>query len=183
MMNILVIQLILAARSNQDDESFWGQMLVLVIVAAFLGSFWLSRAKAGKLKKQDNFENRPLHKTARLAEAAARSAVKTFKNLTAKKEKDGISHLSRDLQSGMELLELDFLLKVVESANGDSDEKDVAMRKLNFIELLRRGRLNQLDSSALKNYALNKDNIYGKDIQCEAIKILAERTAKSKPAN
>src|SRR4030042_1432681 len=142
MMNILLLQLILAARSNQGDESFWGQMLVLVIVAAFLGSYWLSRAKAGKLKKQENFENQPLHKPARITEAAARPAGKSFKNLTAKKEKD--------LQSGMELLELDFLLKVVESANGDNDEKDIAIRKLNFNELSRRGELNQLDSAALK---------------------------------
>jgi hypothetical protein len=175
MMNILLIQLILAARNSQGDESFWGQMLVLVIVAAFLGSYWLSRAKADKLKKQDNFENQPLQKPARLIEAAARPAGKSFKNLTAKKVKD--------LHSGMELLETDFLLKVVESANGDSDEKDVAMRKLNFKELSRRGELNQLDSAALKNYALNKGNIYGKDIQCEAIKTLAQRTAKGGAGN
>ena len=58
----------------------------------------------------------------------------------------------KDLHSGMELLELDFLLSIVENTKGD-DENDVTMRKLN----------------------------YGKDIQCETMKELTTRTAhKSK---
>lgn len=82
------------------------------------------------------------------------------------------------MNSGMELLGQDFLLKVIEDANGDGDEKDVTMRKLNFKELLRRGKLDQIDSKALREYAINKGNLYGKDIQFEAMKHLAERTAK-----
>jgi hypothetical protein len=85
----------------------------------------------------------------------------------------------KDLHSGMELLGLDFLLSIVENTNGGDDEKDVAIRKLNFKELLRRGKLNQADSKALRIYAINKGNLYGKDIQCEAMKSLAERTAKA----
>jgi len=86
----------------------------------------------------------------------------------------------KDLHSGMELLELDFLLSVVENTKG-GDENDVAMRKLNFNELLRREQLNEANSSALKVYAINQGNLYGKDIQCEAMKELTERTAhKSK---
>jgi len=86
----------------------------------------------------------------------------------------------KDLHSGMELLELDFLLSVVENTKG-GDENDVAMRKLNFNELLRRDQLNEANSSALKVYAINQGNLYGKDIQCEAMKELTERTAhKSK---
>ena len=86
----------------------------------------------------------------------------------------------KDLHSGMELLGLDFLLSVVENTKG-GDENDVAMRKLNFNELLRREQLNEADSSALKAYAINKGNLYGKDIQCEAMRELAERsTHKSK---
>ncbi len=81
----------------------------------------------------------------------------------------------KDLHSGMELLELDLLLSVVENTKG-GDENDVTMRKLNFNELLRRDQLNEADSSALKVYAINESNLYGKDVQCEAIKELTERT-------
>ena len=81
----------------------------------------------------------------------------------------------KDLHSGMELLELDFLLSVVENTKGDG-KNDVTMRKFNFNELLRREQLNEADSSALKVYARNKGNLYGKDIQCEAMKELTERT-------
>ena len=99
--------------------------------------------------------------------------LKELKDTPAKKRE-------KDLHSGMELLELDFLLSVVENTKG-GDENDVAMRKLNFNELLRRDQLNEANSSALKVYAINQGNLYGKDIQCEAMKELTERTAhKSK---
>ena len=86
----------------------------------------------------------------------------------------------KDLHSGMELLELDFLLSIVENTKGD-DENDVMMRKLNFNELLRRDQLNEADSHSLTAYAINEGKLYGKDIQCEAMKELTTRTAhKSK---
>ena len=84
---------------------------------------------------------------------------------------------NKDLRGGMDLLELDFLLSVVESTKGN-DQNDVTMRKLNFNELLRREKQNQIDSNALVVYAVNAGNLYGKDIQCEATKELARRTAK-----
>ncbi len=83
----------------------------------------------------------------------------------------------RDLRGGMELLELDFLLSIVENTEGN-DVNDVTMRKLNFNELLRRGKQDQIDSNALKVYAVNAGNLYGKDIQCAATKELAKRTAQ-----
>jgi hypothetical protein len=102
-----------------------------------------------------------------------RKPLKELKDKPAKKK-------GKDLHGGMELLELDFLLSVVENTKG-GDENDVAMRKLNFNELLRREQLNTADSSVLKMYAKNEGNLYGKDIQCEAMKELAERsTHKSK---
>jgi len=86
----------------------------------------------------------------------------------------------KDLHSGMELLELDFLLSIVENTKGD-DENDVTMRKLNFNELLRRDQLNEADSHSLAVYVINEGKLYGKDIQCEAMKELTTRTAhKSK---
>jgi hypothetical protein len=80
----------------------------------------------------------------------------------------------KDLASGMELLDMDFLLSVVESIDGD-DPKDVMMRQMCFDELLRRVRLNCINSQVLKVYAVNPDT-YGKDIQCEAMQELAVRT-------
>ena len=69
---------------------------------------------------------------------------------------------SRDLAGGMELLELDFLLGVIESTDGN-DRNDVMMRKLSFNELLRREQLDTIDSNAMKVYAVNDGNLYGKD--------------------
>ena len=84
---------------------------------------------------------------------------------------------NKDLHGGMDLLELDFLLSIVENTKG-SDQNDVTMRKLNFNEVIRREKQNQVDSNALTLYAVNSGNLYGKDIQCEAIKELARRTVK-----
>ena len=82
-----------------------------------------------------------------------------------------------DLQSGLELLEMDFLLSVVENTAG-SDHNDVAMRKINFNEILRREQRHQIASSALKVYAMDEEGLYGKYIQCQSMQELAERTSQ-----
>jgi hypothetical protein len=81
----------------------------------------------------------------------------------------------RDTGGGMELLEMDFLLSVVENTKGD-DKNDVTMRKLVFNELIRRDQVSAVDSQALKVYTVDEDKLYGKDIQCEAMKKLTDRT-------
>lgn len=82
---------------------------------------------------------------------------------------------SEDLESGMELLELDFLLGIIENTEG-ADKNDVMMRKMCFNEVIRRNQQNEIDSYALKVYAINDSNLYGKDIQCESMKEMALRT-------
>ncbi len=89
----------------------------------------------------------------------------------------GVPGTDRDLGSGMEMLEPDFLLSVVEHTKGD-DKNDVAMRKLVFNELIRREQVDTIDSSALKVYTIDERNLYGKDIQCEAMKKLTDRTPR-----
>jgi hypothetical protein len=158
----------LAARNGEGDDTIWVQMLVVVILAVAFGVFWLAKAKANKSSSSKE-EDLPVSLQRWRIE---RQVGKTFENLPKKRV--------RDLQSGMELLEQDFLLSIVENTNDGNDEKDIIMRKLNFKELQRRGELNHADSKALRTYAINKGNIYGKDIQCEAMKSLAERTAKGK---
>ncbi len=83
----------------------------------------------------------------------------------------------KDLAIGMEILDLDFLLSVVENTEGN-DKNDVAMRRLTFDELLRREQLDTVDSNSLKVYAMNEGELYGKVIQCEAMKVLTERTVR-----
>jgi len=56
----------------------------------------------------------------------------------------------------------------------------VARRKLIFNELLRLQQQNQLASNALTVYEVDEGNLYGKDIQCEAMKELTKRTAQQK---
>ncbi len=85
-----------------------------------------------------------------------------------------------DVGGGMELLELDFLLGVIEDTKGN-DNHDVTMRKLTFNEILRRENQTQIDSNALAVYAV-KGNLYGKVIQCEAMKELTRRTMQTKNA-
>ncbi|MBN1124586.1 MAG: hypothetical protein JXA82_06235 [Sedimentisphaerales bacterium] len=105
---------------------------------------------------------------------------------TARVERsEGVSTVSsaarkagRDLQSGLELLDLDFLLGVVENTSALEDQ-DVTMRKLSFTELVRTNRVHEIDSNALKAYALDQDAHFGKEIQVEAFKELAERTSSN----
>jgi hypothetical protein len=87
-----------------------------------------------------------------------------------------------DLESGMELLELDFLLGIIENAEGD-DKNDVTMRKLCFNEVMRRQQQNEIDSLALKVYSINENNLYGKTIQCEAMRELSLRTEHNVKTN
>jgi hypothetical protein len=81
----------------------------------------------------------------------------------------------RNLAGGMDLLELDFLLGVVENTDGE-DKNDVAMRKLTFNEVLRRNQQNEVDSASLSVYSVDEKGLYGKDIQCAAMKELTRRT-------
>jgi hypothetical protein len=81
----------------------------------------------------------------------------------------------RNLAGGMDLLELDFLLGVIESTDGE-DKNDIAMRKLAFNEALRRNQPNEIDSAALSVYAVDEKALYDKDIQCAAMKELTRRT-------
>jgi hypothetical protein len=83
---------------------------------------------------------------------------------------------ARDLQGGMDLLELDFLLKVVENTQ-DTVANDVSMRTLCFNELIRTRRVSKIDSNSLSVYAVDRGGHYGKDIQLAAMKQLTKRTA------
>ena len=114
-------------------------------------------------EKKDEAKKAPVRKIVELRPSVADSSSETA------------GGKGRDLAGGMEMLELDFLLSVVEKTGGD-DRNDVVMRKLNFNELFRREQLNEIDSGALKVYAKDESHLYGKDIQCQAMRELAIRT-------
>ena len=85
---------------------------------------------------------------------------------------------NRNLDGGMEILDVEFMLSIIENTKGD-DKNDVKMRRLNFDELIRRKQLNAIDSKSLKVYAMDETELYGKDIQCAAMTELTIRTAET----
>lgn len=82
---------------------------------------------------------------------------------------------NRDMAGGMEILELDFLLSVIENTDATTDN-DIMMRKLAFNELIRTNRVNEIESQSLKVYAIDEHGWFTKDIQCESFKELTTRT-------
>ncbi|MBN1457864.1 MAG: hypothetical protein JW912_08430 [Sedimentisphaerales bacterium] len=80
-----------------------------------------------------------------------------------------------DVYSGLELLDTDFLLSIIEDLQED-EENDVTMRKICFNEMLRRDLRNHIDSQALEVYAVDSNRSYGKEIQSQAMMELAQRT-------
>jgi hypothetical protein len=81
-----------------------------------------------------------------------------------------------DINSGLEMLDIVFVLGVVDTTDSE-DPNDITMRKIGFNEILRRNERPRISSDALKVYALDQNKFYGKDIQCQAMQELAERTA------
>ena len=196
-------QVILAVSNSGGEDTIWMQMLVLVILAASVGIYGLVKARAkqfgegehsyggvaGSAQTQPRWQNKAIRelkdkglgvfsKTAQ-SKAIIEEPVFDFGAgdiaSGGKLKNEFGKGRGKDLAGGMEMLEQDFLVGTVEKTKGD-DNDDVMMRKLSFNELLRRGQLKAAGSKALKVYAVNKGNLYGKDIQCEAMKELAERT-------
>lgn len=207
-MSHYLAQIVLAASNSDGEDTFWTQMLVLVILGALFGIGSLVKTRSNKLKgaKQDyavggrrahSWQRWPNKALTALKEKSLGISLNTPRpkavvqertfdfdaaGATDREKSRITSTQERDLHTGMEMLELDFLLDIVEKT-ASKNKNDVTMRKLSFNELLRRQQLKATSSKTLKDYALNKGNIYGKDIQCEAIKELAKRTGtKARPA-
>jgi len=210
-MNYILIQAILIADIGDEENSFWVQILVFLLLAVFFGVYSLTKNNRNTHKEQQqNFpeEIRTHHAKSRWRFRLPDKPVAPRKGIVQEyiaKMKDTPDHIStlsqepkpaldslgratwkalknkltteqnKDLRSGMDLLDLDFLLSIVENTKGNEPD-DVTMRKLNFNEVLRREKLSRVKSNALTVYATNRGNLYGKDIQCEAMEELAERT-------
>lgn len=198
-----LLALAMLAAYNNDADTIWVTMLVFVILAAGVGLWSFVKRKQAefnkqkedysyynttsqsadgkwrwKLQEKGKVETQKKHFTVTPSPQSSSdlefSSISTA--VTVKRTSTGRKGV--DLQSGIELLDLDFLVNIVGSIELD-DSTDVSMHKLSFEELIRRKQLNRIASRVLKEYALDKDNVYGKSIQCEAIKELAIRTART----
>jgi len=203
-MNSSLAEIILASSSTDEENTFWIKMMMLVVVGAVVGVGSLIKARLKKFKTKGQHRpegsGRPYSQRGRQIKAVKDQYVNFFlktaqpKTLSKEpmfdfeaadiagggKQKTGIDkQKERDLNSGMEILELDFLVRIVENTKG-RNKKDVTMRKLVFNELLRREQLSAVDSKTLRIYTINKSKRYNKEIQSGAMKELAERT-KSRP--
>jgi len=98
------------------------------------------------------------------------STVKSVKKRPNRPRKGG-----KDMHSGMELLDLEFLLGMVENTE-DDDESSVIIRRLCFNELVRSDQRHEISSNTLKVYAKDVNGLYGKQVQCQAMLELTERT-------
>jgi hypothetical protein len=189
-----IAEMILAAGSTDEEGTFWIRMLMLAVLLAVvgLGSLIKTRAKKFKAQKQhwagdkSSPHNQPDEQTRAVKDKYIEFFLKTaptqkiakepmFDFEAAGKISSGKLQEDRDVSSGMEILDLDFLVKIVENTKG-RNKKDVMMRKLVFNELLRRDQVSAVDSKALNIYTMNKSKLYSKKIQCGAMKALAERT-------
>ena len=196
-MTHLIAEIILAASNTNEEGTFWITMLMLVVLGGVvvIGSLIKTRAKRFKAQKQRRADSksRPYSPRDEQIRAVKDKYIEFFlktaptKKITkepmfdfesADKVNSWKHKEDRDVSSGMELLDLDFLVKIVENTKG-RNKKDVMMRKLVFDELLRREQVAAVDSKALNVYTMNKSKLYNKEIQCAAMKALAERTKAS----
>lgn len=109
---------------------------------------------------------------------ALKEKVESVVGVTSEKARSNAARDGdQDLKSGLELLDLEFVLGVIEDTES-SDNNDIVMRKIAFNEVLRRDSRHEIASSALKVYSIDEEKFYGKDIQCEAMQELCKRTSK-----
>ncbi len=193
-MTHLIAEIILAAGNSDEENTFWIQMLVLVVLGGVVGIGSLIKARAKRFKKQKQHgpqgSGGQYSQRGRQIKLVKDKYVEFFlktaqsKKITKEpmfdfeadgKVSGGKQKIARDVSSGMEILDLDFLVKIVENTKG-RNKKDVQMRKLVFDELLRRDQVTAVDSKALNIYTINKSKLYNKKIQSGAMKALAERT-------
>ncbi|MHC4395082.1 MAG: hypothetical protein ACYS1A_05450 [Planctomycetota bacterium] len=209
-MNSFLIYKILVASNNYGEDTFWIQILVFLLVAASLGVYSLVKRKPGQARQsgrgiatkigsghiESSRRFQLSHKHITPLKSVVQKYTTKVKDIRFRIRKplkgstldldtaETAGQRNADLTGGMELLELDFLLRVAENTEG-KNKNDVMMRKLTFNELVRRIKLDQVNSSVLKVYAINQEKLHGKDIQCEAIKELSKRTtykSKNKPS-
>jgi hypothetical protein len=203
-------QIMLTSANGGGEETFWISILVIVLLSSGVGIWTLVRRKAGRHNPSEEYsEYDPTVQSAegmnRHKKKSACGGIETLIKQSAVPEtgqysirssrKGAVGRRFRkaaDLQSGLELLELPFLTGMVSDIES-RQHADIEMRKIAFMELVRRGQLCGIEGKALKVYAKNSASSacggpkggkggFGKAIQCEALKELAARTKSEKHA-
>jgi hypothetical protein len=199
-------QIMLTSANGGGEETFWISILVIVLLSSGVGIWALVRRKAGRHNPSEYSEYDPTVQSAevmnRHKKKSACGGIETLIKQSAVPEtgqysirssrKGAVGRRFRkaaDLQSGLELLELPFLTGMVSDIES-RQHTDIEMRKIAFMELVRRGQLCGIEGKALKVYAKNSacggpkggKGGFGKAIQCEALKELAARTKSEKHA-
>lgn len=190
---------LLAAVGSDSEDTVWVIVLVFAILGAGAAVWSFVKKRPQVLEKEDDFPYYPpsgepgqrklswqpkaqmtisaghsFFKTAPKAEHSRRQPIVASAVVVEPKV---ASRNNADLKSGIELLERAFLLNLVSDTESD-DDTDITMRKICFQELMRRGQLGHIDSGTLTAYSLNKNNLYGKEIQRAALQELALRTGR-----
>ncbi len=202
-----ITQIMLTSANGGGEETFWMSILIIVLLSSGIGIWTLVRGKAGRNNPSEYSEYDPTvlsaegmnryKKTDAIIETLIKqSAVpETGQYSIRSSRKEAVGRRFRkaaDLQSGLELLELPFLTGMVSDIES-RQHTDIEMRKIAFMELVRRGQLCGIEGKALKVYAKNSASFasrsteggkggFGKAIQCEALKELAARTKSEKHA-
>jgi hypothetical protein len=159
----------------EDEGTFWIQLLMMIMLAAGAGIYILIKSRAKHIERQTHDE--VIETIIELPKPFATGHASLQRPVVLE-----IKPPRRNLSGGMELLARNFLVSVVERIDS-ADQRDIAMRRLCFTELSRRGELWAIASIALKIYTLDEDGFYGKVIRCEAMAQLAGRTRPGEPQN
>ena len=199
-----ITQIMLTSVNGSGEETFWMSILVIVLLSSGVGIWTLVRRKAGRnnLSEYSEYDptvlstegmNRHKKTDAIIETLIKKSAVSETGQYSIRSSRKGVVgrrfRKAADLQSGLELLDLPFLTGMVSDIES-RQHLDIEMRKIAFMELVRRGQLCGIEGKALKVYAKNSayggpkggNGGFGKAIQCEALKELAARTRSEKHA-
>ena len=202
-------QTMLASVNGSGEETFWISILVIVLLSSGVGIWTLVRRKSNQDSLSEEYSeydvqsaegmNRHKKTDAVIETLIKQSAVPETGQYSIRSSRKGAVgrrfRKAADLQSGLELLELPFLTGMVSDIES-RQYLDIEMRKIAFMELVRRGQLGNIEGNALKVYAKNSASSassacggpkggkggFGKAIQCEALKELAARTRSEKHA-
>lgn len=201
-----ITQIMLTSANGGGEETFWMSILIIVLLSSGIGIWTLVRKKAGWNNPSEEYAeydvqsaegmNRHKKTDAIIETLIKQSAVSETGQYSIRSSRKGAVgrrfRKAADLQSGLELLELPFLTGMVSDIES-RQQVDIEMRKIAFMELVRRGQLCGIEGNALKVYAKNSASSacggpkggkggFGKAIQCEALKELAARTKSEKHA-
>ncbi|MHC4756303.1 MAG: hypothetical protein ACYTBP_14300 [Planctomycetota bacterium] len=161
------------------EENFFVQIFVVVLLAVGYWVYTLVKKKPDKFGSRQFENEKTTYNLRHTFPNQYKPPGRSHENHQSYRFNFADAARSKDpgkIKPGMELLEPDFLLCVIENTKG-SNKNEVEMRILCFNEILRRNQPHSIKSDALKVYAVNKKNLYTKNIQCQAMKELAKRTA------